>query len=406
MTDPFLTAEDEGTAAAAAGRARPSRRQDTSDECPDPGRLLKGAETGYFSPAEFRHLGQECRFCRRSLDRAFSDLSSFSKRCPPADLAARARSGALRGAVAAHAANCGCSHTSSSCQRRRLSAAGAARGLRSWRAGDPTRRLGTWLGLVGVTVVIVGHQSRSLGLPWGSAQLGLGLATFVVASYLGAPRDLLAARGPARHQIAVGRLHRAALSVALLALGFLAGVTAWRFRPSGTHPLAIDLARLGMGGGALFAATACLIGCAGVALRRAPSRAKESSWRRPGRRLCRTMHPRAVLTRGAMGACGAACIVYSAVHVVVALAIAPSVELQVALLAGAPLLLLAALESFHAYLAYERLVYRWFQWGIIEVPCGPDLPRGMGDAVRSRGAEGNSPSLTDTDTDTGTDRTA
>jgi len=385
--------------------------REMTDECPQLGPLLKGARSGSFSEAELRHLAKKCRYCQRTLGRAFAEA------CPPMALNGQAPGGALQSALEGHAAalevhaaNCAYPEPvpcdivplkpvgrpaapdpspDGVSSRRRLgpSAADVGQAVRTWRAADPTLRLGTRLALAGVAVAVVGIQSRGLDLPWGSALLGLGVATSIVGGYLGVPRDLLSVRGARPRHRNVALLHRVTLASALLALAFLAGMTGWRFRPRGPDQLAIDLARLGMGGGALLAGVACLIGFTGVAIRRRPNTKTDNRSGCYGRRDAN--HPRAVLTRGAIRACGAACIIYAGTHVVVAAAIAPNIQMQVTLLVAAGLLALAATESFHPALAYERCVDRWINWWTIVV--APSKPPGSD----ARSAVDNTPPIAD-----------
>jgi len=420
----FVAAYGEGLPPAVAGAPlRPSRmrHRDMTDACPDLVRLLVGAESGSFSEPELRHLNETCGYCHGVLGR------SFAEGCPPVALASQSRGGALGGALGAHAATCGClrqafrdvvqigafgspSGLSAPCadraeteRRRWPSAASVGEALRCWRAGDPTLRLGTWLALAGVAVVVVGFQSRALSLPWSSVHLGLGAATCVVGGYLGAPRNLLAARDRGRRERAVARLHRAVLSSALLAVALLAALTGWRFRPLGSDRLAVDLARLGMGGGALLAATACLVGFAGLAVRRAPSPPEKRPHPSPGAEPTKARHPRSILARGAVGACGAACMAYTGAHIVVATAIAPNFQMRVWLVVSGALLGLAASESFHPALTYDRLVYEWFEWGMIGFRCGLGHVAGRARVVASI-SQGRTKDPSDCDADA--DKTA
>jgi len=426
------------------------RHRHMTDGCPKFGRLMVGAESGAFDDRELVHLGEECRYCQITLELVFAEA------CPLAALVDQARRGALRGAVEAHVAMCDrCVQRAAAAERsptashRRLhpgrgslavcggalavlaslgiassdashamtygaavaalvvAGAGlalAARGglvptinareaMRNWRDGDPTRRLGTWLVLSGVAVAVVGVQSRSLGLRWSSSEVGLGLASCVVGCYMGAARDPLAVDHP--HS----RAHRGALALAILTVGALAGITSWRFRPHGSEELASALARLSMAGGASLAGLACILGFAGVALRRAHVRLGPQDQRTQSSiAAVATEHPRSRLTQGSIGACGAACIFYAAAHAVVGMTIVPNLAMRVTSLAAAALLALAGTESFHRSLAYRRIVFSWVRWGVIEVEDtgalteaeSPQSPmRRVWEQRRQTGTEGN-----------------
>lgn len=401
--DVALSAEEECllAAVAAAGRVQPSREhhRDMTEACPAFGRLLSGAESGAFDTHELVHLDEGCRYCELTLRLAFAEA------CPPAALAQRAWGGALRGAFDRHRRTCTpCAGRPHPMPRPRQVPAAPVSGadasspiavhagpvsrpaavagaVRRWRAGDPTRRLGTWLALAGAAVVVVGLQSRSLRLPWALAHVGLGLATCVVGYYMGARRDRLSAEDRDPLKMAVARLHRRVFALALLTLGTLAATTAWRFRPYGAGELVTAISRLGMGGGAVLAGIASLVGAAGVTLLRAPTTLLPR--REPSGHATRAhaaSQHRLLLTSGSIRACGAACTVYAATHVVVALAIAPTLQMQAALLAATTLLAAAAVESFHPPRAYRRIICSWIKGGLIGISGdGAAQPPGAAD---------------------------
>jgi hypothetical protein len=233
------------------------------------------------------------------------------------------------------------------------------------RRHDATLRFGRWLGCAGIGVTIIGLLGVPLRLPWASVQVAFGLATCVVGYYLGTARNLLKEDTERAESACHGAMrHRAMFATSLL---MLAGLSVWssiRFRPVGIGGPSVAMARVGMTLGATLATVACLVACISVTIiyrRLAP---RTAAGQAQSNRL------RLSLIRVSARAAGAACIVYAAAHIVVAVSIAPTTALKEALLATAGLLCIAARDCFHDPRQYTRPVLFWFEGRLREGALG------------------------------------
>jgi hypothetical protein len=222
------------------------------------------------------------------------------------------------------------------------------------RRRDVTIRLGMWLGVTGVGTVVLSLLGRALRLPWSDPELGLGLAVCVVGYYLGATREHLAEdEGASPTAVRSARRHRAVLGLASLCLAGTAIATGVAFRPPGVGDPSVTASRIGMATGAVLAAFACLVVFFAVSVLHHLPVSPTAEGRARRSRL------RVSLTRVSTRSGGMACLVYSATHVLVAFALAPTTQMQVALTVTAVLACLAARECFHEPSAYSRPVLVW-----------------------------------------------